>query len=226
MAGARNEETRVQLEPDDPTGALPPVAANILQAARRLLDRGGFEALRLQAIAEEAGEAKGSIAYYFGNKAGLVAALVDDLAHDANRALIDVTEGLPVGERRLHALVDHEARISADIASFRAFFEILPHVLRDEALRSRVARLYDGYRDTVRRAMGSETAKSGRGGVGERASVAVLMIALVDGLAIQHALDPDGVDIGAATDFWERLLRDAPVAMTAAGEEEVEPGTA
>jgi len=224
MADASNEGPRVRLELEDPMASLPPVAANILRAARRLLDRGGFEALRLQAIAEEAGEAKGSIAYYFGNKRGLVAALVDDLAHDANRALIDVTEGLSVGEKRLHALVDHEARISADIASFRAFFEILPHVLRDEGLRTRVARLYDGYRDTVERAMGDEAAGAGGGRAGERASVPVLMIALVDGLAIQHALDPDGVDIGAATDFWERLLRAASASEEgAAGEGAEQP---
>jgi TetR/AcrR family fatty acid metabolism transcriptional regulator len=222
MAEPRGEGTRVRLELDDPMASLPPVAANILQAARRLLDRGGFEALRLQAIAEEAGEAKGSIAYYFGNKRGLVAALVDCLAHDANRALIDVTKGLPAGEERLHALVDHEARISADIASFRAFFEILPHVLRDEDLRARVARLYDGYRETVRRAMGADGA--GMGAARDRPSYAMLVIALVDGLAIQHSLDPGWVDIGAASDLWERLLRAALGAPTQSGAGD-EPGT-
>ena len=33
------------------------------------------------------------------------------------------------------------------------------------------------------------------------------MIAIVDGLAIQHGLDPDGADVGAATELWERLAR-------------------
>ena len=47
---------------------------------------GGFEALKLSAIAREAGESKASIGYHFGNKDGLVTALVDSLAHDANRA--------------------------------------------------------------------------------------------------------------------------------------------
>jgi len=36
---------------------------------------------------------------------------------------------------------------------------------------------------------------------------AMLMIAIVDGLAIQHGLDPDGADVAAATDLWERLAR-------------------
>jgi hypothetical protein len=33
------------------------------------------------------------------------------------------------------------------------------------------------------------------------------MIAIVDGLAIQHGLDPEGADVAAATALWERLVR-------------------
>ena len=33
------------------------------------------------------------------------------------------------------------------------------------------------------------------------------MIAIVDGLAIQHGLDPDGADVRAATELWERLAQ-------------------
>jgi TetR/AcrR family transcriptional repressor of bet genes len=191
------------LDLENPLALLPPVARNLLQAARRLLDRGGFEALRLQAIATEAGEAKGSIAYYFGNKAGLMAALVDYLAHDANLAVIRATESLPIGEARIHALIDGETRISSDLQDFRAFFEILPHALRDDDLRPRVARLYDGYRETVLRCLGATDDR-------ERKLLlphAMLMLALVDGLAIQHALDPGNIDISVATRLWEELLK-------------------
>jgi hypothetical protein len=33
------------------------------------------------------------------------------------------------------------------------------------------------------------------------------MIAIVDGLAIQHGLDPEGADVGAAIKLWEKLVR-------------------
>jgi len=36
---------------------------------------------------------------------------------------------------------------------------------------------------------------------------AMLMIAIVDGLAIQHGLDSDGADVRAATELWERLAQ-------------------
>ena len=188
---------------EDPMEALPPTAQRILAAAQRLLAEGGFEALKLSAIAREAGESKASIGYHFGNKAGLVTALVDSLAHDANRGLIEETATAPAGEARVRALIDGETRIAADAESFLAFFEILPHALREPDLRERVAALYDGYRETVLRcldAAGSDVAA-------ELRPFAMLMIAIVDGLAIQHGLDPDGADVRAATELWEQLAR-------------------
>jgi AcrR family transcriptional regulator len=200
---ARGEGLPEALYLDDPMQALAPTAQHILAAAQRLLAGGGFEALKLSAIAREAGESKASIGYHFGNKAGLVTALVDSLAHDANRDLIEETGKLQRGERRIHALIDGETRIAADAESFQSFFDVLPHALRDPDLRGRVAALYDGYRETVLRCLDADDPA-----VQERLRpFAMLMIAIVDGLAIQHGLDRDGADVAAATDLWERLAR-------------------
>ncbi len=198
---ARGEGLPEPLLLEDPMEALAPTAQRILAAAQRLLAAGGFEALKLSAIAREAGESKASIGYHFGNKAGLVTALVDSLTHDANRGLIEETAAAPGGEDRVRALIDGETRIAADAESFQAFFEILPHALRDPDLRERVAALYDGYRETVRRCIDAAGAEA------ELRPFAMLMIAIVDGLAIQHGLDPDGADVRAATELWERLSR-------------------
>ena len=108
---------------EDPMEALPPTAQRILAAAQRLLAADGFEALKLSAIAREAGESKASIGYHFGNKAGLVTALVDSLAHDSNRGLIEETAAAPTSEARVQALIDGETRIAADSESFQAFFD-------------------------------------------------------------------------------------------------------
>lgn len=200
---ARGEGVPQGLSFEDPVDALPPVARTILEAGRRLLDQGGYEALKLSAIAEEANEPKASIGYYFGSKDGLVVALVDSLVHEANRALIAETEALPIGEQRLHALIDGEVRIADDLDSFRSFFELLPHALRNELLRPRVASLYEGYRETVLRCVAAD-------GAALRPRLlpfAMLMIAIVDGLAIQHGLDAAGVDVRAAVELWERMAK-------------------
>lgn len=200
---ARGEGLPQPLLLEDPMEALAPTAQRLLAAAQRLLASGGFEALKLSAIAREAGESKASIGYHFGNKAGLVTALVDSFAHDANRGLIEDTGELPGRVERIHALIDGETRIAADTEAFQSFFEVLPHALREVDLRERVAALYDGYRDTVLRCLdAADPAAKER-----LRPFAMLMIAIVDGLAIQHGLDPEGADVAAATDLWERLAR-------------------
>jgi len=75
--------------------------------------------------------------------------------------------------------------------------------LRDEDLRERVAALYDGYRDTVLRCLDASDPAAKE----QLRPFAMLMIAIVDGLAIQHGLDPEGAEVAAATDLWERLVR-------------------
>jgi AcrR family transcriptional regulator len=203
MSLARGEGLPEPLLLEDPMDALAPTAQRLLAAAQRLLASDGFEALKLSAIAREAGESKASIGYHFGNKAGLVTALIDSFAHDANRGLIEETGGLPKGEERVHALIDGETRIAADAESFQSFFDVLPHALRDEDLRGRVAALYEGYRDTVLRCLDAADPPATE----QLKPFAMLMIAIVDGLAIQHGLDPDGADVAAATGLWERLVR-------------------
>jgi AcrR family transcriptional regulator len=199
---ARGEGMPSSLDIADPIDALPPVAHTILKAAKRLLSEGGYEALTLSAVAAAANEPKASIGYYFASKDGLVVALVDSLVHEANRALLDETERLPMGEQRLHALIDGEVRIADDLEAFRSFFAILPYALRDERLRERVSGLYEGYRETVLRCVAAAGRDEPRGGM---LPFAMLMIAIVDGLAIQHGLDPDGIDVRAAVELWERL---------------------
>jgi AcrR family transcriptional regulator len=207
---ARGEGLPEPLLLEDPMEALAPTAQRLLAAAQRLLASGGFEALKLSAIAREAGESKASIGYHFGNKAGLVTALVDSFAHDANRGLIQEAAALPSRAERIHALIDGETRIAADAEAYQSFFEVLPYAMRDQDLRERVAALYEGYRDTVTRCLDAAdpTAKE------QLRPFAMLMIAIVDGLAIQHGLDPERADVAAATALWERLVRPY---LTAAG---------
>ena len=208
---ARGEGMPQPLLLEDPMASLPPTAQRILAAAQRLLASGGFEALKLSAIAAEAGESKASIGYHFGNKAGLVTALVDALTHEANRGLMAETAAAAQGEERVRALIDGETRIIGDAEAFQSFFDVLPHALRDPDLRERVAALYEGYRETVLRCLDAKDDDERR----RLRPFAMLMIAIVDGLALQHGLDPGNADVAAATSLWEELaspvLRDAGV---------------
>jgi AcrR family transcriptional regulator len=188
----------------DPTAELSPTARRLVAAARRLLARGGFDALTVEAVAAEAGAYRDSVRYYFGGKAAFIAAVVDSLAHDQSVAAVEKTRELPVGGERVHALVAGDRQMVEDRASFRDFFAILPHLLQEDDLRSRVAALYDWYRDLYAGGMGgSADAESDE----RLRDLASLMVAMTDGLAVQELLDPAGVDLARLFALWEQMLR-------------------
>jgi len=198
---AQRDDTR-----EDPTAQLSPTARRLVTAARKILARGGFEALTVEAVAAEAGAYRDSVRYYFGSKAAFVAAVVDSLAHEQSLAAVEETRTLPAGAPRVHSLVASDRQLVGDRAGFRDFFAIFPHVLLDEELRERVASLYEWYRDLY---------AGGMGGAGDAAAdarlrlFASLMVAMTDGLAVQKLLDPDGVDLEALFALWDDILQRA-----------------
>jgi len=199
----RTREKMLQLRVQDPITSLPPTARRLLDGARRVLERDGFSALTLSAVAEEADESKASIGYHFGNKEGLIVSLIDSLVHESNRGLITETHRYPLGEQRLRVLMEGERQIIEDTGSFATLLEILPHAMREESLRRRIAELYVGYRETVLSVLDSQDDPNQV----PLASFAALTIAVVDGLSIQHGLDPDRVDVEAATLLWLKMAR-------------------
>jgi AcrR family transcriptional regulator len=194
-----------QLTREDPTAQLSPTARKLVAAARRLLARGGYEALTVEAVAAEAGAYRDSVRYYFGSKAAFIAAVVDSLSHDQSLSAVAETQAAPGGDERVHGLVAGDRRLVGDRAAFRDFFAILPHVVLDDELRERVAALYEWYRDLYVEGLGDATA------VGEPRlrAFASLMVAMTDGLAVQKLLDPDGVRLEPLFELWESMLRGA-----------------
>ena len=187
----------------DPRQDMPAPALKILAAAQRVLVAKGFSGLTLRAIAQESGENSAMVQYYFGNKAGLVKAMIDsvfrDDQQDAAAAMSTVT-----GDARLPRLVDGLRTISSS-RSFRVFFDVLPYALRNKVLRRRMARAYDWYRQIRIDWLRAEDQTS----PGEQQALlglAELMTAVVDGLAIQEAID-DEFDMRRAYAVLEFMLQ-------------------
>jgi AcrR family transcriptional regulator len=187
----------------DPRRGMSPPALNILAAAQHVLVEKGFSGLTLRAIAQQSGENSAMVQYYFGNKEGLVKAMIDsvfrDDQQDAAAAMSTVTS-----DDRLPRFVDGLRTISLS-RSFRVFFDILPYALRNEGLRSRMARAYDSYRQIKRdwlRGRDEPTPPEQEALLG----VAELMTAVVDGLAIQEAID-DEFDMHRAYATLEFMLQ-------------------
>jgi AcrR family transcriptional regulator len=172
----------------DPRQSMSAPALKILTAAQSLLVAKGLSGLTLRAIAAESGENSAMVQYYFGNKEGLVKAMIDSVFRDDQQAAAAAMSTVG-SDDRLHRFVDGLRTISSS-RSFRVFFDVLPYALRNAGLRGRMARAYDSYRQIKRDWLRGEDEPSPR----EQESllgVAELMTAVVDGLAIQEAIDDD-----------------------------------
>ena len=203
VAPAPEEGLQPPLSRAEYLSSLPEVKRNLLEAARRLFVQSGFPALKLDAIASEAAENKAMIRYYFGDKAGLVGALVDDLTHDATVALVARCSALPGDDERVHAHLLGARRMMED-PQFPSLFDVLPHAFRDEELRTRIADLYDWYRDVNVRCLGPQLGSASRDRL---LALASIFMATVDGLAIQAALDPEHFDLAPAFTMLESMIK-------------------
>jgi AcrR family transcriptional regulator len=199
-------ETRGRMPIEDPMSNLPPAAARILAAAREVLVTKGFGGLTLKAIAAESGENSAMVQYYFGNKAGLVTAMIDSNFRDDLAGVTSVMSSV-TGDDLLPKFVESLRTISA-WPSFRVFFDVLPYALRREQFRSRMAAVYDWYRQTKLEWLRAKDRELDTQAHTEALlGFAELIVAVVDGLAIQKAID-DEFDLSRPYAVLEVLLQE------------------
>lgn len=203
MTSDEEKQARLQQSTEDYLQGLPQPAQKLLRAARRLLIRRGFDALRWESIAREAGVQRSLIRYYFGDKAGLLRALLRVLSQDALLWLVAQAEALPQGPARIHAHVAGTIKLTQN-PQFLSFLDIVPQALRKEELRPPIAELYRWAREMNIRCFGVTVTQDN---VKDLEALASLFVAAADGLAIQAALDPDGYDPAPAFEKLEQAAR-------------------
>jgi AcrR family transcriptional regulator len=204
------------LPPDDhPLAGLPPVARKLVRGAIRVLRKRGFAGLTLDAVGREAGEPPSSVTYYFGDKRGLITALVEAQFHEQRMLAMRMFGGAPAGEGARASALGAVRELLTDLASFRAFFDLLPVLTRDAELGELLA-AHDRWLVDL---MAAELRTSADPAVAGRADLlALLQLAAADGLAMQALADPRGLDPLPGCAMLEQLLdRHLPPPVTGAG---------
>ena len=208
---------KLRLPIEDPSSSLPETAQRILIAATGLLADRGYEAVTLENVAAEAGVNKASIRYNFGNKAGLLMAVVDNLIHDECLRLAADTENVPE-EERLHVAMLGIRRMIVEADSFRGFFDILPHAFRDPELRERMFSLYVWWYQQNLKWLGLGDSKAAMDS-DMLMGLAELIAAIPDGLSVQAGLNPD-FDLSRPLATLEFLLRNSMCQLVEIAERE------
>ena len=193
-------------------------ARELLVAARTVVERSGYAGLTLEAVAAEANRRKSAIHYHFGGKPGLLVALTDWILYDSVMDLRTTVLSLPAGEARVHALVEHLLRIVSDGSSYVLFFELLPHLLADREMRWQLAGLYADYRASLGRALMDSAAGSQQP---DASTLATLINACTDGVAIQLLADPKSIDLNELRREWECAISAILVQLQSRGDQEL-----
>jgi AcrR family transcriptional regulator len=189
----------------------------IVKAAYQLASRGGLRAVTIRDIAKRADMSTGLVVFHFHTKDRVLLALLDHV--------LETTITLRVGPEiqaiedpldRLVALLAREmARLSTEPKANRLFFEFWNEGMWNRAVRVRMQRELDRYRDAFR-PMADEVVAADperfAGTSGE--SLAAVAVSFIKGCAVQSIVDP-ALDIPGFRRAAERLL--APGRPAAAG---------
>lgn len=189
----------------DPLDGLAPVARKLVHGARHVLLKRGFQALTLEAVGREAGEPASAITYYFGDKQGLVAALIQAQLHAQREAGARLFSAPRSAGSCSDGAICAARELLSDMSSFRAFYDLLPVVTRDPAFRELqaahdrwlVGLIAGGLADDLP----PDVAASAD-------PLAVMSLAAADGLAMQVLCDPSGFDPAPCCALLERMMSD------------------
>jgi len=182
---------------------LPPTARRILAAAQDILAERGYAELTMTAISQQSGVNRALVSYYFGGKAGLLAALVETLFQNPDVGLVEEIRATTEGPERTEAFLDWQRRVSTNERVNRMLYELLPHALRDPEVRARFVEEYRLYRSVDADCLAAAPAE-----LDDEAleALAAVSIAVVEGLGIQRALDPEGFDHERAWRAWVEVV--------------------
>jgi len=179
----------------------------LLEAARRIFARDGFEASRIEDIASATGHTRGAFYAHFSSKEDLFFALLEQDAGERLLILRAVLEKCPSSEGRLHALRKYFVARVADRQWVLLTLEFKLFALRHPKLRARLARTHRRIRESLKLEMISKLIPElMRGGRASRELRRVALEAVLNGLVLEHAYDPETLSQTQAVSVLGRMF--------------------
>ncbi len=168
----------------------------LLEAARHCLETQGYARTTARDLVAASGTNLASIGYHFGSKEGLlneaIANAFADWTDEVNRAVRETPADAPV-ERLLEGWREMLGRTEANRPLIVANMEAMAQIARSPDLRERMAAAYE----TCRQKIAEVVRESLPGDSGADADViASFIIAVVDGITLQHMADPERAPSG------------------------------
>jgi transcriptional repressor BetI len=169
----------------------------LIEAAIRVIARGGIQAFTIDRICREAGVSKGLVGHYFDGKDALLAAVYRTSLYEPVMAqLATVTEGMSA-TTRLQSLIDTNFTDTVfDKSNLLVWLSLWGEAATNAALNREHRTLYGALRRALAEAMAAVAAE--RGVTVDAEAMARNLIALIDGLWLEWSIDDTALDPAAA----------------------------
>lgn len=184
--------------------------ARLIEAAAKVFARRGYQAARVEEIAEEAGYSHGAVYSNFEGKADLFLAVFEEYMAERVRELAETQAALPEDaplQARARALADQWMdRLARDRESVTLHMEFIAHADRDPELARRFGTRSMAMREAVARYIAHYQQEAGLELAMDVDDLALVLRALGIGLAIESLVSPDTVRHDLYGDFVELLI--------------------
>ena len=180
------------------------VGERILDATRSLLIRGGWEAVTISAICDEADVYASAVHYHFGSKEELIAQVLDRILSEAVAPNLDALLALPVGRLRLRRTIE-ALHLPGSLDLQLAFYETLGRELLTASGRERIARQYEEWFESVIRGIGGNVPDD----MERLRPYARLLAAVFEGVTFQRLMDPANDEYRLTLSLIEELVAPA-----------------
>ncbi len=188
--------------------------AELLAAARRVVEREGFADATVGAITREAGASLGLVNYHFGSRDEVVAEVFRQLALDDLAELRAIDERAEDAPGRLAAWI--ASNDPDDRESWRLWVDAWGESLHTDAMRRTLQEFRHGWTGTLRRTL-ELGVREGAWACADPADAAAAITAAIDGIGLHVAIHPEAVDADLARRWIRQLIeRHLGVALPAA----------
>lgn len=161
--------------------------ADILRAARDLLEERGIEGFTVRGIAERVGISLSNLQHYFPTREQILEVLCDEVACSYDAVYRSVTSPRQSGEARLKAILTYFMNDISNPRTERFFMEMWSLAIRDQKVRDIVDRMYARHLDNLKQLIAEINPQLSPRRVAHRAC---LVAAQMEGLMIIVGSDP------------------------------------
>jgi AcrR family transcriptional regulator len=173
----------------------------ILAATIQVVRERGFAGTRVLDISAAAGTSPGLVLYHFGSLAGALAEALT-FAEDTFYADLDRHLGAAAGPvQRLRLMAELGANSSPAVGDWTLWLELWVRALRDETARSARLTLDRRWRAALREVI-DDGIRSGDFAPADATATTLRLASLMDGLAIQLALEDPGMTPARFRKLW------------------------